>query len=186
MHMQHLERLGLARAQVLRPAYEAKLAEGIAEDTSFDQFAARVLGLDTPTALLGQAPQRLPPLLFSPNETPAEDFVVYLEKLAASHSAATHPYLRRLASGQLPNPRMALLDFARQYLDYDERFKGMVEHVMGLMSLPESRLVLGAAVCSPWQASAALAHFLPAAIEHSRLVHGLAASVAVVGTPCTT
>lgn len=49
-------------------------------------------------------------------------FVEELAEIALSHRAVSHPYLVDLASGNLPNPRWALTDFARHYHGYSSHF----------------------------------------------------------------
>jgi len=63
----------------------------------------------------------------------AEAFVDALSLEAADHEAVHHPYLTRIASGDLPNVAWALRDYAYQYAFYSHEFpnylRGVIEHL---------------------------------------------------------
>ncbi len=59
------------------------------------------------------------------NQIPEQswNFIEQLEQKASSHHAFNHPYLKRLAQGDLPDVLGTLKDFAVQYSAYSNNFK---------------------------------------------------------------
>ena len=72
----------------------------------------------------------------------AEDFVTALSREALEHPAVHHPYLKRLASGDLPRMDIALRDYAFQYSFYGAEFTAYLEGVIGGLISTRHREVL--------------------------------------------
>lgn len=72
----------------------------------------------------------------------ASDFVAALCREAGEHPAVHHPYLKRLASGDLPDIGFALRDYAYQYSFYGSEFPSYLEGVIGGLEDPAHREVL--------------------------------------------
>ena len=73
------------------------------------------------------------------------DARVYVQKLQATalrHRAVQHPYLKALASGELPDQRWALADFARQYYGYSAHFPRYLAQTISQLDDPEHRAAL--------------------------------------------
>lgn len=60
----------------------------------------------------------------------AEEFIASVIREAEDHPAVHHPYLERLAMGQLPNVKLALMDYAHQYSFYSVCFPQYLESVI--------------------------------------------------------
>ncbi len=71
-----------------------------------------------------------------------EQFVDALVREAMEHPAVHHPYLKRLASGDVPDIEGALRDYAFQYTFYGSEFPSYVEGVIGGLKLPRHRASL--------------------------------------------
>jgi len=71
------------------------------------------------------------------DDVSAEAFVDALVADALAHPAIDHPYLLRLASGDLPDVGAALRDFCRQYRAYTSAFPSYLEAVIA--NLPDER-----------------------------------------------
>lgn len=69
-------------------------------------------------------------------------FVDALRAEAMAHPAVHHPYLQRLASGDLPDIRGALRDFCHQYYFYSADFTQYLEAVIGGLQSAAHRDVL--------------------------------------------
>lgn len=61
----------------------------------------------------------------------AQAFVEALCEDAMHHPAVHHPYLKRLASGDLPDVRQAVRDYCHQYYFYSAEFTSYLEAVIG-------------------------------------------------------
>jgi pyrroloquinoline quinone (PQQ) biosynthesis protein C len=72
----------------------------------------------------------------------ASHFVTALCREASEHPAVHHPYLKRLASGDLPDMEFALRDYAFQYSFYGAEFPSYLEGVIGGLRYPRHREVL--------------------------------------------
>jgi pyrroloquinoline quinone (PQQ) biosynthesis protein C len=72
----------------------------------------------------------------------AAEFVVALKREAAAHPAVHHPYLKRLAAGDLPRIDTALRDYAFQYRFYGAEFPSYLEGVIGSLKSDQHRSVL--------------------------------------------
>ena len=70
------------------------------------------------------------------------DFLDRLQKESLEHRGVKHPYLDALGSGDLPDPRWALRDFARNYIGYASHFPRFLTGVISTLSMPEERAVL--------------------------------------------
>lgn len=64
----------------------------------------------------------------------AEDFVETLCAEAADHPAVHHPYLERIAAGDLPDVTWALRDYAYQYAFYSQEFPSYLEGVIASLA----------------------------------------------------
>lgn len=69
----------------------------------------------------------------------AVDHVARLADAARRHRAVRHPYLQALAEGTLPDPRWALIDFARHYVGYSEHFPQYLSAVISRLDNPTHR-----------------------------------------------
>ena len=69
-------------------------------------------------------------------------FVERLADEALEHRAVSHPYLKALAEGTLPDPRWALADFARHYAGYSAHFPRYLARVAGQLGDPDHRAAL--------------------------------------------
>lgn len=69
----------------------------------------------------------------------ADRFVTELAAGALRHRAVNHPYLQALASGDLPDLRWALTDFARQYYGYSLHFPRYLTAVISRLENPAHR-----------------------------------------------
>lgn len=72
----------------------------------------------------------------------AHEWVQQLLRLALSHRAVNHPYLKALASGKLPDLRWALADFARQYYGYSAHFPRFLTQTISQLTEPVDRAAL--------------------------------------------
>lgn len=72
----------------------------------------------------------------------AEAFVSTLRAEAETHPGVQHPYLRRLAAGDLPSVRLALMDYAHQYSFYSSHFPQYLESVINTLESADHRSVL--------------------------------------------
>ena len=72
----------------------------------------------------------------------AEEFVDTLCAEAADHPAVDHPYLERIASGELPDVAGALRDYAFQYAFYSREFPHYLEGVIASLASPAHRACL--------------------------------------------
>lgn len=71
------------------------------------------------------------------NQGSAETFVETLCAEALQHPAVNHPYLQRLAQGDLPDLPAAIRDYCHQYYFYSAEFTSYLEAVIG--SLPSAK-----------------------------------------------
>ena len=62
-----------------------------------------------------------------------------LLKEALAHRALNHPYLTALEDGKLPNPKMAIIDFAEQYLAYSSWFPRYLTAAISKLDDPKHR-----------------------------------------------
>lgn len=69
----------------------------------------------------------------------ALSYVRGLASEALDHRAVKHPYLEALASGDLPDTRWALADFARQYPGYAKHFPRYLTTVISQLTNPRHR-----------------------------------------------
>lgn len=76
-------------------------------------------------------------------EGTAEAFVDALSREAFAHPAVHHPYLTRLAAGDVPDVRAALRDYAVQYRCYGAEFPNYLQGVIDNLETPRHREVLG-------------------------------------------
>lgn len=72
----------------------------------------------------------------------AEDFVDALCEDAHAHPAVNHPYLQRLADGDLPDMAAAIRDYCHQYYFYSSQFPAYLEGVIAGLGSPAHRQVL--------------------------------------------
>lgn len=72
----------------------------------------------------------------------AAQHVDSLASQALLHQAVHHPYLSALASGELPDTRWALRDFAHQYYAYSAHFPRYLTAVISKLENPAHRLAL--------------------------------------------
>ena len=82
------------------------------------------------------------PLTSPAPERTAAQYVDALASQALLHQAVQHPYLTALASGELPDTRWALRDFARQYYAYSAHFPRYLTAVISKLENPAHRLAL--------------------------------------------
>lgn len=75
-------------------------------------------------------------------EGSAGEFVDALCEDAFAHPAVNHPYLKRLADGDLPDVGAALRDYCHQYYFYSAQFPAYLEGVIGGLESPAHRKVL--------------------------------------------
>ena len=75
-------------------------------------------------------------------EGSAEDFVDALCADAFAHPAVNHPYLKRLADGDLPDIGAAIRDYCHQYYFYSAQFPAYLEGVIAGLASPAHRKVL--------------------------------------------
>jgi CRP-like cAMP-binding protein len=80
---------------------------------------------------------KLAPVPISP-----ADLVADLAAEALDHRAVRHPYLRRLATGDLPDLRWAMADFARQYYGYSAHFPRYLTTVISRLEAADHRAAL--------------------------------------------
>ena len=69
-------------------------------------------------------------------------FVATLAREALSHRALSHPYLKCLGDGRLPDLRWALRDFATHYQGYSRFFPNFLTTVISRLEDPEQRAAL--------------------------------------------
>jgi pyrroloquinoline quinone (PQQ) biosynthesis protein C len=103
---------------------------------AFWPSAAQVLDGRKPAAAV-VAPLPRP----APQQTAAQ-CVDALASQALLHQAVQHPYLLALASGELPDTRWAMQDFARQYYAYSAHFPRYLTAVISKLENPAHRLAL--------------------------------------------
>ena len=72
----------------------------------------------------------------------ADKFVAELSVEGLAHRAVTHPYLKALEDGDLPDVRWALTDFARHYYGYSRMFPRYLTTVIAKLDRPEHRAAL--------------------------------------------
>jgi hypothetical protein len=72
-------------------------------------------------------------------ERNAPEWVDGLSRQALAHRAVSHPYLRALATGDLPDLRWALADFARQYYGYSAHFPRFLAQTISQLTEPADR-----------------------------------------------
>jgi pyrroloquinoline quinone (PQQ) biosynthesis protein C len=77
-----------------------------------------------------------------PGTETAEAFLDRLTTEALEHRAVNHPYLLALASGDLPDIRWSLADFAGQYLGYSAHFPRYLATVVSRLSKSDHRRAL--------------------------------------------
>ncbi|OJH39888.1 iron-containing redox enzyme family protein [Cystobacter ferrugineus] len=78
-----------------------------------------------------------------PSRAPgARDFIQQLEREVGGHRAIHHPYLRALASGELPDPVGALRDYAHQYYAYSINFQRYLTATISQLDSSEHRRAL--------------------------------------------
>lgn len=75
-------------------------------------------------------------------EGSAEDFVEALCADAFAHPAVNHPYLKRLADGDLPDIGSAIRDYCHQYYFYSAQFPAYLEGVIAGLPSAAHRKVL--------------------------------------------
>ncbi len=75
-------------------------------------------------------PERQPSWAYLYQGTP-EEFIEALCDDVMVHPAVDHPYLRRLASGDLPDMHAAIRDYCHQYYFYSAEFTSYLEAVIG-------------------------------------------------------
>jgi len=74
-----------------------------------------------------------------------DDARLWVEGLVATaltHRAVDHPYLRALASGDLPDLRWAIADFALQYYGYSAHFPRFLAQTISQLTEPPDRAAL--------------------------------------------
>jgi len=76
------------------------------------------------------------------SEIDARACVEQLLDAALTHRAVRHPYLQALESGDLPDPRWALADFARQYYGYSAHFPRYLAQTISQLDEPSHRAAL--------------------------------------------
>ena len=69
-------------------------------------------------------------------------YVDGLIRTALQHRALTHPHLRAMAAGTLPDPHGALADFARHYLGYSAHFPRYLTALISRLETPCHRQAL--------------------------------------------
>jgi pyrroloquinoline quinone (PQQ) biosynthesis protein C len=72
----------------------------------------------------------------------AEQFIEALCEDAFAHPAVNHPYLKRLAEGDLPHMASAIRDYCHQYYFYSAQFPAYLEGVIAGLQSPAHRKVL--------------------------------------------
>lgn len=72
----------------------------------------------------------------------AEDFIDELARRALAHEAVHHPFLRDLATGDLPDVRASLRDFAFQYGHYSKHFTRYVQAIIRNLPLAVHKAAL--------------------------------------------
>jgi len=72
----------------------------------------------------------------------AEEFIAALKEEALAHPAVHHPFLRRLAAGELRDTTSALRDYAFQYRFYGREFPSYLEGVIGSLKSDRHRRVV--------------------------------------------
>jgi pyrroloquinoline quinone (PQQ) biosynthesis protein C len=75
-------------------------------------------------------------------QSTAAEHVDQLALKALQHQAVQHPYLRALSLGELPDLRLALRDFGRQYYAYSAHFPRYLTAVISRLENPAHRLAL--------------------------------------------
>lgn len=90
---------------------------------------------------IGQAPTATSSWALLHRGSP-QAFIDALCAEALAHPAVNHPYLQRLASGELPDVRWAIRDFCLQYASYSTAFASYLEAVIGQLHLGLHRDVL--------------------------------------------
>lgn len=72
------------------------------------------------------------------------DPVTDLVREAENHQAVHHPWLRRFAAGQLPDPAAAVRDFAVSYHGYSQWFTKYLQVVIDRLTEPRHKALLAA------------------------------------------
>ena len=85
-----------------------------------------------------------PVTILLPPKTPdsIDNFLDRLEDEAQSHRAVHHPYLRALATGDLPDPQAALRDFAGHYGCYSRGFTSYLCLTIARLDNPDHQALL--------------------------------------------
>lgn len=78
------------------------------------------------------------------SQGPPEAFIDSLCREAGDHPAVHHPYLERIALGDLPDVPRALQDYAHQYPFYSRDFPAYLEGVIAGLDSPAHRATLEA------------------------------------------
>lgn len=71
--------------------------------------------------------------------TQQQSDITTLATVARQHRGVNHPYLTALMSGDLPNPKQAILDFAVQYQGYTSWFPKYLNCVMSKLESQQHR-----------------------------------------------
>lgn len=77
-----------------------------------------------------------------PQEVSPRTFVIELAQVALAHRAVIHPYLAAMASGELPDIRWALADFARHYHGYSAHFPRYLTCLISRLECAKHRTAL--------------------------------------------
>lgn len=75
-------------------------------------------------------------------EIKPKNFITEISNQAIQHRAVQHPYLQALVEGQLPDPKGAIADFARQYMGYSAHFPRYLTALISKLEKPEHRMLL--------------------------------------------
>lgn len=111
-------------------------------EATFQQLSATPLDLNALiNALAALQRSRLQDEAASDQRDHAE-VVDGLAREALAHRAVNHPYLQALASGELPDPRAALADFAQHYYGYSAHFPRYLTALISKLERADHRAAL--------------------------------------------
>ena len=119
----------LTPLRVLMLEREAMLKRGSTDIVSLNQFITFIT-------------QRMQTRLQAQPQESSEAFLDRLLNEALSHRAVNHPYLKALASGDLPDMHWALADFGRQYYGYSAHFPRYLTKTISQLTNPAHRSAL--------------------------------------------
>lgn len=135
---------------VLRPGSAPRLTRdrGLPDSRVPDKFQGRTRRAESTTSLAATRIVLIGPHtqtsigMEEANRETTPEFLKRISDEALGHRAVCHPYLRSLASDDLPDLRWALGDFGRHYHGYSTHFSLFLRQTIDQLTVPEHRKAL--------------------------------------------